>query len=75
MRTLCHSSVLSIFGVLCVSLLHTIPYGLYLHLSPKDTIHYQKGENPGVFLMSFEMSHEKRGAYKTPSIVSVSTST
>lgn len=32
--------------VCCVFLSDTMPYGLHLHLSPKDNIHYQKGEKP-----------------------------
>lgn len=35
--------------VCCVFLCYTMPYGSYLHLSPKDTIQDQKGGNPGGF--------------------------
>lgn len=35
--------------VCCVFCCYTMPYGLYLHLSPKDAIHNQKEQNAGGF--------------------------
>lgn len=58
-----------------VFLCYTMPCGLYLHLSPKDSILSENETNPEGFLGGWEKEMCYNKIYKIPYIVSVPAST